>query len=86
MHHEENHHRNTGPWKIIGGILLSGIVVSILGAVFYWYEYRPSSIRRDSEAYANSQDAYDNAEANNFYRMCLLRNGMKPESMYVNTE
>lgn len=69
--------------SFIGVALWLIVILAVMGAAFFWYELRPSDIRKNCEAYANSQDAYDVDESNNFYRMCLLRNGMKPESMFV---
>ena len=81
-----HHQQKTSLWKILGNILGIGVVISILGIAFYWYEFRPSAIRQECEAFTNSQNSYDNAEANDFYRICLLRKGLKPENMYVNTD
>lgn len=84
---EHAEHQRRTPQRHMGKMLLilfvTFVLLVIVGGAFYWYEIRPSEIRRNCEAYANSQDAWDTEESNNFYRMCLLRNGMAPESMFV---
>lgn len=54
-------------------VLVVALVILALGIAFYWYEIRPSNIRRACEAYANSQDAYGEGESNNLYRMCVKK-------------
>lgn len=58
--------------------------------LFYWFQWRPSEIRKDCVVYAktNTKDIRPRTDtpavANNYYRDCLARNGLKPESLFVN--
>ena len=73
-------------WKILGNILGIGVVVSILSIAFYWYEFRPSAIRQECEAFANSQNTYGNAEAGRFLPYMSTQKRLKRESMYIKIE
>lgn len=66
-------------------------VVVFIGLGFYWFQIRPSEIRKicANEAATRYNDvrpvAYANNYRNNFYRLCLTKQGLKPESLFVNT-
>lgn len=66
-------------------MILTIIVIVSLGGLFYWYEYRPSNIRKDCMAYVqeavNRPGELTREGANTKYRACLLRNGMKAEDL-----
>lgn len=52
---------------------------------FYWFQLRPHETRRNCEAFAGSKSS-NKSIVNNFYRQCLVKNGMEPESLFVNTQ
>ena len=53
--------------------------------LFYWYEFRPNEIRKDCLDRVNNEKEEKGGitieEANNYYRVCLIRNGMKAEDL-----
>ncbi len=65
---------------LLGVVILLFIVIS-----FYWFELRPGLIRKDCEAYAGSKSS-SRIRINNLYRQCLIRNGLPPESIFVNLQ
>ncbi|MBF8250177.1 MAG: hypothetical protein HW400_778 [Candidatus Levybacteria bacterium] len=63
------------------------LIIIIVGTLlFYWYEIRPSNIRKSCEYQVFSKNRYSDTDSNNSYRQCLIRNGLSPESIFVNTE
>lgn len=64
-------------------VLFIGIIISFL---FYWFQWRPSEIRKMCEHNASNKykGSYQRIRLNNFYRACLVQNGLKPESIFVN--
>lgn len=74
-----------------GIYFLSGLVMVFLigSAAFYWYEFRPSTIRKDcylavmkkSEERINTDNKLTNDEANNLFRRCLVKNGIRAEDL-----
>lgn len=64
---------------------LGSITFLLFSFSFYWFAMRPAAIRRNCEAWASSKNYYKIA-VNNAYRQCLVRNGMSPESIYVNLQ
>ena len=54
-------------------------IVIIIAGLFYWYEWRPSEIKKECHSYATNKSslsmnyisAYDNA-----YKQCLRKNGL----------
>ena len=58
----------------------------LLGAyLFYWFQLRPIKIRKNCEKASQKYDSYfEKRHRNNFYRVCLVQNGLKPESLFVN--
>lgn len=71
-------------WYFVIGLL-------VLAFLFYWYELRPNTIRRNCEWSVFSKETAeyvgeDSVIQNNKYRQCLIKNGLKPESIFVNTQ
>lgn len=60
-------------WKL-KDLFIVLLVFFILSFTFYWFEWRPSIIRADCGKRVLS---------NNAFRLCLAKNGMKPESLFV---
>ena len=63
----------------------------LLAGWFYWFQWRPSQIRKRCEWSIFSEETVSyrgakSARQNNKYRHCLIKNGLKPESLFVNTE
>ena len=65
--------------------IIAAIALIIIGAAFYWYEYRPSKIKQQCSAEARF-DQRDFGEANDkkrqefinmYYEDCLMRFGLK---------
>lgn len=59
------------------------LLVLVLAAMFYWFQIRPQVIRRNCESTLSENMS---ARQNNKFRECLVKNGLAPESLYVNTE
>lgn len=80
------------------GILL---LASISGLWFYWFQWKPNEIRKvcveesvnkaESEASPLLESLIPDYEdeikekASDYYRECLVKQGMKPESLFANT-
>lgn len=66
-------------------------LVSLLTASFYWFELRPSQIRKDCIREADEQKRWggsawvslDKWGKSEFYKDCIVRHGMEPEDLYV---
>lgn len=72
-------------------ILVISLLVLLFAIFFCWFEVRPSLVRKDCEweIFSNERATYSGSTAirqNNKYRQCLIRNGLKPESLFVNTD
>lgn len=70
-------------------ILIAIAALLLTTTFFYWFQWRPSSIRKNCEFAIFSKEAvaYRGSKAmqqNNKYRQCLIRNGLAPESLFVN--
>lgn len=76
-------------------ITLVLILLLIVGGVFYWFQYRPSEIRKKCIAIAKEgknlsgvfekYDLYTSRgfeQANRDYSDCLVGEGLKPEKLY----
>lgn len=64
--------------KILLVIFIAGIAL-----LFYWFQWRPNEIRKSCANEAtNKYKGYGNI-VNNYYRLCLVKHGMKPESLFV---
>lgn len=77
------------------GIFLALIIIAAVGStLFYWYEYRPSNIRKDCyqvimkirDERINTENRLGNFEGNNLYRRCLIEHGMEAEDMVKSYE
>jgi hypothetical protein len=72
-------------------IILFSITVLLI-CVFYWFQWRPSQVRKNCIGEAEKEQNWtgsawtliEEGEKNNFYRLCLVKNGLKPESLFVN--
>lgn len=63
------------------------LLILLLGFAFYWIQWRPMQIRKSCEWEVFSKERVNyTARENNKYRHCLIRNGLKPESLFVNTK
>lgn len=50
------------------------ILLIILGFAFYWYEWRPTNIRKDCFNRSQIFDAY--ADRDKAYEICVMSNGI----------
>lgn len=71
--------------------VLFSLAVILVSFVFYWYQIRPENIRKNCQIYAVKKTPANGMNVNlkrrnNFYRECLVKNGRKPESLYVNLQ
>jgi hypothetical protein len=69
--------------RLLVGLFVCLLLI-LLGSAFYWFEVRPGLIRSaciESERGKN----YTDYQLNNYYRVCLGRHGLKPESLIVGT-
>lgn len=69
--------------KIIKIIGIVGIAFIVL-LLFYWSQIRPEEIRKKCEIEATNKGTKSPIAINNFFRQCLVKNGMSPESIFVN--
>jgi hypothetical protein len=72
-------------------IILLILALFLLAGLFYWFELRPNTIRKNCEFMIFSKQraiysGYGAVLQNNEFRQCLVRNGLAPESLYVNTQ
>ena len=59
--------------------------VLLISLFFYWFSYRPGSIRQSCANEVRSKYGnYSVIAQNNRYRLCLVQHGLKPESLFVN--
>lgn len=62
---------------------------SIMAGLFYWFQWRPTEIRKDCINYTylkrdekiNTDDPLSVEEANRYYRRCFAEKGLKPEDL-----
>lgn len=53
------------------------IVLFIIGFLFYWYEWRPSNIRKECTDYAKEADArFIMVDYDTTYEKCLTEHGL----------
>jgi len=66
------------------------IVLLVVGGLFYWFQYRPSEIRKhcvrlvqefEGEYYVKHGVFPSNEGSNDIYRQCLVGKGMSPEDL-----
>lgn len=72
-------------------VLIVLIVILLFGGLFYWFQWRPNEIRKNCEwaVFSKESAEYEGENAviqNNQYRQCLVKNGLNPESIFVNTQ
>lgn len=65
-------------WELI-------IPILILGGWLYWFQLRPSEIRKScintAKEWVKSERGVTNDSFNSKYRLCLTEQGMKPEDL-----
>ncbi len=69
-------------------VYLLGILLVLVG-MFYWFQLRPSSARKDClvkvdqlrKERTDPKNFVTNEEANNFYRRCFIEKGHQPEDL-----
>ena len=60
------------------------LVIVFIGLGLYWFELKPNMVRQScAEEATNKYRGYGSPIANNYYRLCLVRHLMKPESLFV---
>ena len=73
-------------FKILGALFIVGGVVLLISGWFYLSQYRPTEIRRVCAEEATKIHTSKRIRENNNYRECLVRRGLKPESLFVDTQ
>jgi len=58
------------------------VILLLLTAWFYWFQYRPVRIRRGCVV-VFEETGGSLSRKNNAYRRCLAKKGLKPESLVV---
>lgn len=76
--------------RYFGIVTLIIFVLFIFVAFFYWFQWRPAQVRKNCEfaVFGKGAALYGGTMAvrqNNKYRQCLIRNGLAPESIFVNS-
>lgn len=72
-------------------LMITSIVLIVLFFGFYWFQWRPNEIRRNCEFEIFSKEGVRykgsvSTRQNNKYRQCMVKNGLAPESLFVNTD
>ena len=72
-------------------IIVISLIILSLAFLFYYFQWKPSEIRKNCEfsIFSKETAVYRGSIAvrqNNKYRQCLIKNGLPPESLFVNTE
>ncbi len=70
-------------------IVMMFVLVIVSGGLFYWFQWRPSEIRKECVRVTiedSKKEHWDAWLTNNRYRGCLVQNGLSPESLFVNTD
>ena len=61
------------------------LILIAVAVLFYWFQFRPAEIRKQCltklQDYAEGKKDLSNSSGNNYYRMCLSKNGMKAEDL-----
>jgi hypothetical protein len=64
-------------------LIIVGIIIA--GFLFFWFFAKPGMIRKscnnELESKYSSKGTVNINEMNNTYRICLVKNGMKPEDI-----
>ena len=55
--------------------IITAIILMMLGFTFYWYEWRPTQVRKG--CFNTSQD-FPKDSQDSFYRNCVMGNGINP--------
>ena len=55
--------------------IILGLIIFILGFAFYWFEFRPTQIRKSC---FNTSLDFSNDYQNEFYINCVKGNGIRP--------
>lgn len=58
------------------------LLILLFAFFFYWYQWRPSNIRKTCAEKAMVEKS-SRSGRNDYYRYCLAKNKMKPESLFV---
>lgn len=71
--------------KHSNSLVVGGIVLFLIMGWFYWFQWRPAQIRKGcmSKIQENAQSGikYTMSSMTVFYRMCLTKQGLKPEDL-----
>lgn len=70
----------TGKWVFISVLVIAAIVAGLY--VFDWFVWRPAGIREHCANLAK-EEMKTVKGTNNYYRQCVAKNGLKPESLYI---
>jgi len=57
------------------------LAIALIGLGFYWFQWQPSETRKSCAEEATKKSGY--MGPNNYYRLCLTKHGMKPESLFI---
>ncbi len=75
--------------KFLTILVALALVSSVAIGVFYWFQYRPAQIKKSCLSEIKNKDDepgefFQNMEhINNYYRVCLVRHGLKPETLLI---
>ncbi len=70
-------------------ILLIFLSTILIAGWFYWFQWRPSEIRKECFKNISAKSGPENwtdSETNNYYRICLVKKGLPAESLLVNID
>jgi len=71
--------------KVLQNHRLIILVILVLVSLFSWYELRPSYVRKSCLKSALEVQLDNKLDyVNNYYRVCLVKKGLPPESVFVN--
>lgn len=66
-------------------IFLILLILLLFSSWFYWFQYRPSEVRKSCAGEATRDIKIKRIE-NDRYRECLVKHGFKPESLFEETK
>lgn len=58
------------------------VTIVLVAIVFYWFQLRPAIVRSQCANEAISK-TWIRSVTNDYYRSCLAKQGIRPESLYV---
>lgn len=64
-----------------GKIFMFLIFFLLLAGWFYWFQWRPSEIRKNCLKETIAQSKINSSGLNTYYKVCLTKHGMKTESI-----